>query len=55
MALNVNVEFLPWYQPDTAMLRCSGKGGCGALVMSDDAEQHLKFHEVLLYTPGAFK
>jgi hypothetical protein len=48
VAGSVEIEFLPWYQPETAMLRCGGKTGCGALVMSDDAERHLQYHQDLL-------
>lgn len=53
MALNiqpgkVEVDFLPWYQPNVAMLRCEGRTGCGALVMSDDAERHVRHHQDVL-------
>lgn len=38
------VEFLPFHQPGNSMLRCEGAQGCGALVMSDDAERHERWH-----------
>lgn len=52
MAVNmtpfVDIEFLPWYAPGERMLRCEGNTGCGALVMTDDAERHKAFHQDLL-------
>lgn len=39
------IEFMPWYRPGADLLRCSGDGGCGALIMSGDAEIHVKWHE----------
>lgn len=41
------IEFMRWYQPGGELVRCGGDGGCGALVVSGDAEVHLKWHERL--------
>lgn len=41
----MKIEFLPWYKVNNEMLRCDGADGCGALVMSDDAEKHLAWHK----------
>lgn len=40
--MGVKIEFLPWYQPEGQLVRCSG---CAALVVSGDAETHVKWHE----------
>lgn len=45
----MKIEFLPWYQPNQNMLRCGGDGGCGALLVSGDAELHTKWHTRIDY------
>lgn len=39
------IEFLPWYQAGSDLVRCGGDDGCGALLVSGDTELHQKWHE----------
>ncbi len=41
------ITFEPAYQPGTQNMRCSGPAGCGALVTSKSAEQHVTWHNLL--------
>lgn len=41
----MKIEFMPWYQPGSPLLRCGGDEGCGALLVEGDTELHTKFHE----------
>ena len=40
----MKIEFMPWYEAGTALFRCGGDGGCGALLVSGDAELHIRWH-----------
>lgn len=42
------IEFMPWYQPGTQLMRCLS---CGSLVASGDTEIHAEWHERLEPTP----
>ena len=39
------IEFMPMYVPATEMVRCAGDDGCGALLISGDAEMHQNWHD----------
>ncbi len=36
------IEFIPWYEPGTALVRCLL---CGGLLSSGDIELHTNWHE----------
>lgn len=51
MAVNLRIEFMPWYSPGEPLTRCGGDDGCGLLV--GDMEQHRKWHENAIGHPDA--
>lgn len=42
------IEFVPWYQSGSALVRCQE---CGAVVVEGDTELHTKWHEGITPTP----
>lgn len=47
------IEYMPWYQPGSDLMRCGGDDGCGALVVEGDLELHSKFHRGIERTERA--
>lgn len=49
------IEFMPWYQPGSEMMRCGGDDGCAALLIEGDIEVHRKWHEKVERSEGQLK